>query len=225
MRGLIGCRLAIWASTCEPQSSPLRIALAACSFFVISGFLMCQILSKRLPLDASKCADFAYRRVKRIVPLYLLSILLVLVAAAAWFLQSFDYRSLYTKTLKPLVFAANMLSDQEVDYFHPVSALFYESSESLLCLFSKQFLTLAESRRSLRFLQASLEPRRRDSILYFRAGACRCTWSIAKLIVEARCSRRPHRRLLRLTSAFARQFRAHGAYKSRVAVCTRLCRL
>ena len=139
MRGLIGCRLAIWASTCEPQSSPLRIALAACSFFVISGFLMCQILSKRLPLDASKCADFAYRRVKRIVPLYLLSILLVLVAAAAWFLQSFDYRSLYTKTLKPLVFAANMLSDQEVDYFHPVSALFYESSESLLCLFSKQF--------------------------------------------------------------------------------------
>ena len=122
MRGLIGCRSAIWALTCEPQPPSLIIALAACSFFVISGFLMCQILSKRLPLDASKCADFAYRRIKRIVPLYLLSIFLVLVAAAAWFLFPFDYKLLWQEAFKPLVFVANMPDKGLRSYLDTASA-------------------------------------------------------------------------------------------------------
>ena len=56
-----------------------------------------------------QCADFAYRRrIKRILPLYLLSILLVLVAAASWFLFPLNYKMLRQDALKPLVFAANM---------------------------------------------------------------------------------------------------------------------
>ena len=82
---------------------------------------MCQILSKRLPLDAPKCADFAYRRVKRIMPLYLLSILLVLVAAATWFMFPLDYNFLCQETLKPLIFAANMPDKHAPQYLDTAS--------------------------------------------------------------------------------------------------------
>lgn len=82
---------------------------------------MAKILTRQLPLDASKCADFAARRLRRIVPLYLFTILVVLLMAAVWFLRPADCSRLVDETLKPLVFAANMPSADAVEYLHMVS--------------------------------------------------------------------------------------------------------
>ncbi|VDM54382.1 unnamed protein product [Angiostrongylus costaricensis] len=48
-------------------------------FFVLSGFLIAMILDRDDSLTKNVACEFYYRRIKRIVPLYLLVILLTLV--------------------------------------------------------------------------------------------------------------------------------------------------
>ncbi|KAI6185782.1 Acyl-transf-3 domain-containing protein [Aphelenchoides besseyi] len=86
-------------------------------FFVISGFLMCMLMSKKLPLDREKVLDFYFRRLKRIVPIYLFVILTVLVLSALWFVYPLDFGDLIEETMKPLVFMSNIASDEDADYF------------------------------------------------------------------------------------------------------------
>lgn len=62
------------------------------SFFVISGFLMSSIL-ERQQITKSVVLDFYYRRLKRILPLYLCMILAVL-AASALLMHPFEYAQL-----------------------------------------------------------------------------------------------------------------------------------
>ncbi|KAI6234267.1 Acyltransferase [Aphelenchoides fujianensis] len=77
-------------------------------FFGISGFLMATILSKQQPLDWTKFRAFYFRRVKRIVPVYLFVILLVLGTAGGFFLNPTDFHALFHEAAKPLLFVANI---------------------------------------------------------------------------------------------------------------------
>ncbi|KAI6173120.1 Acyltransferase [Aphelenchoides besseyi] len=73
-------------------------------FFVISGYLMCMLLSRYSQLDAAKILDFYFRRLKRIVPVYLFVILAVLLSAIYIFMYPFDYGDLFKEVRKPLFF-------------------------------------------------------------------------------------------------------------------------
>ncbi|KAI6204930.1 Acyltransferase [Aphelenchoides besseyi] len=86
-------------------------------FFVISGYLMCLLLSRYSQLDATKILDFYFRRLKRIVPVYLFVILAVLSSAIYLFMYPFDYGDLFKETRKPLLFAANIPNDEDDNYF------------------------------------------------------------------------------------------------------------
>ncbi|KAI6173169.1 hypothetical protein M3Y98_01053400 [Aphelenchoides besseyi] len=86
-------------------------------FFVISGYLMCLLLSRRLPIDWPKVSDFYFRRLKRIVPTYLFVIFIVLTAALV-FVCPIDYADLYNESIKPLFFASNIPSSTNNDYFN-----------------------------------------------------------------------------------------------------------
>ncbi|KAI6212698.1 Acyl-transf-3 domain-containing protein [Aphelenchoides besseyi] len=86
-------------------------------FFVISGYLMCSILSRHSNLTVEKVGDFYYRRVKRIVPIYLFVLWLILMAAVFRFIYPIDYSTLYSETVKPLMFIANIPDSTADDYF------------------------------------------------------------------------------------------------------------
>ncbi|KAI6216228.1 Acyltransferase [Aphelenchoides fujianensis] len=86
-------------------------------FFAISGFLMCALTSRQLPLSWAKVGDFYLRRARRILPLYLFVLLLVLAAAAAGLLYPLDFGALRDEALRPLVFAANVPDAAAEDYF------------------------------------------------------------------------------------------------------------
>ncbi|KAI6237962.1 Acyltransferase [Aphelenchoides besseyi] len=86
-------------------------------FFVISGYLMCLLMTRKLPMDREKVLDFYFRRLKRIVPIYLFVILIVLILSALWFVYPLDFGDLIGETTKPLVFMSNIASDEDADYF------------------------------------------------------------------------------------------------------------
>ncbi|KAI6185785.1 Acyl-transf-3 domain-containing protein [Aphelenchoides besseyi] len=86
-------------------------------FFVISGYLMCMLLSRHPNLTVNKIGDFYYRRVKRIVPIYLFVIWLILMAAVFRFIYPIDYSTLFGETVKPLMFIANIPDSTADDYF------------------------------------------------------------------------------------------------------------
>ncbi|KAI6209818.1 hypothetical protein M3Y96_00261600 [Aphelenchoides besseyi] len=101
-------------------------------FFVISGYLMCMLLSRYSQLDAAKILDFYFRRLKRIVPVYLFVILAVLLSAIYIFMYPFDYGDLFKEVRKPLFFAANIPNDEDDNYF----AQSNESRQYLMHLWS-----------------------------------------------------------------------------------------
>ncbi|KAI6204376.1 hypothetical protein M3Y94_00667200 [Aphelenchoides besseyi] len=93
-------------------------------FFVISGYLMCLILSRKRPINFSVCVEFYYRRVKRIVPLYYFVILIVLVALRR-LISPIEFMQLYTETIPALGFYSNIPNIREVTYFDISSKLYY----------------------------------------------------------------------------------------------------
>jgi peptidoglycan/LPS O-acetylase OafA/YrhL len=86
------------------------------SFFVISGYLMCSILTRKLPLDLQKVNIFYYQRLRRIVPVYLFVISSILLLAVFVFLHPVEYASLFKESLKPLIFRAN-IPEKTSNYF------------------------------------------------------------------------------------------------------------
>jgi peptidoglycan/LPS O-acetylase OafA/YrhL len=74
------------------------------------------LLSRNQPLILQHVIDFYFRRLKRILPVYLFTILLVFVAA--WFLLgATDYMIPYVEAKKPLLFVANWPVGNKTDYF------------------------------------------------------------------------------------------------------------
>lgn len=64
-------------------------------FFVISGFLMATLLDRQRPTKLA-ILNFYFRRLKRILPLYLTTILVILVVAVL-LMHPFDYSQLLGK--------------------------------------------------------------------------------------------------------------------------------
>uniref|UniRef100_A0A1I7TX92 Acyl_transf_3 domain-containing protein n=1 Tax=Caenorhabditis tropicalis TaxID=1561998 RepID=A0A1I7TX92_9PELO len=86
-------------------------------FFVLSGFLMCMLLTKTENMPVlSAFIHFYSRRFKRILPLYLLFILLTLVALYTIFPDSSLVQNQSSAT-KALIFVSNRPHTGEEDYF------------------------------------------------------------------------------------------------------------
>lgn len=81
---------------------------------------MCMILNKERPLNLVAVSDFYYRRIKRIVPLYMSVVFCVLLLALRE-LSPFDFKQLVEEAAPALCFYSNMLSSRETDYFDLVS--------------------------------------------------------------------------------------------------------
>lgn len=91
-------------------------------FFVISGFLMTNILIKKLENPQQKFSvwDFYLARAKRIAPALL--VLCIALLALGWFLlPPQDYRSLGMHTLTSVLFASNIQYWREAGYFDAAS--------------------------------------------------------------------------------------------------------
>ncbi|KAI6212696.1 hypothetical protein M3Y94_00058200 [Aphelenchoides besseyi] len=93
-------------------------------FFVISGYLMCLILSRKRPINLPVCVDFYYRRVKRIVPLYFTVILVVLVVLRH-VISPIEFTQLYEEAIPALGFYSNIPNMREAAYFDISSELYY----------------------------------------------------------------------------------------------------
>lgn len=131
-------------------------------FFVLSGYLMCMLLSRHEKIGVEHIFDFYFRRIKRIVPIYLFLILVFQLTAILWWLSLLDYNEVYTESIKPLFFVSNINSVS--DYFDR-NALFYKFFSHLWSLaVEMQFylivpflmIVLGLARISLRFLFITL---------------------------------------------------------------------
>ncbi|WKX88839.1 hypothetical protein Q1695_008460 [Nippostrongylus brasiliensis] len=89
-------------------------------FFVLSGYLMAMILDNEI--GSLNICDFYYRRVKRIVPMYLLVILLILWSCFFLFPESNLDLNLKA-VLPPLAFLSNLwhTEDESIEYFIELS--------------------------------------------------------------------------------------------------------
>lgn len=89
-------------------------------FFVISGFLMTQIIFKGLEGGSFSVWSFYLARAKRIVPALL--VLCAVLLLAGWFvLPAPDYRPLGTHALTSVLFASNIQYWREAGYFDTTS--------------------------------------------------------------------------------------------------------
>ncbi|KAH7704237.1 Protein OAC-24, partial [Aphelenchoides avenae] len=94
-------------------------------FFVLSGYLMAMILSACGKINLSTTAEFYYRRLKRIVPIYLLVVCSVLVASI-WIVRPPDYAQITHDALPAVGFVSNMADIlEEADYFDAVTKFRY----------------------------------------------------------------------------------------------------
>lgn len=86
-------------------------------FFVLSGFLMCMLLTKTTDMPVcSGILHFYSRRFKRILPLYLLFILLTVIALYTVFPDTAIFQNQSSAT-KALLFVSNRPHTGEEDYF------------------------------------------------------------------------------------------------------------
>ena len=85
-------------------------------FFVISGFLITSIIRTDLEAGRFHFGDFLYRRVRRLYPALMATLLLTLVAG--WFLfLPHRFAELATETLWSLLYVVNVYFWQNVNYF------------------------------------------------------------------------------------------------------------
>ncbi|MEM1361678.1 MAG: acyltransferase family protein [Pseudomonadota bacterium] len=85
-------------------------------FFVISGFLITAIIQTELAEDRFRLGQFLYRRVRRLYPALLATILLTLAAGWVLFLPH-EFRELATQTLWSLLYTINFYLWQNLNYF------------------------------------------------------------------------------------------------------------
>ncbi|KAI6177723.1 Acyl-transf-3 domain-containing protein [Aphelenchoides bicaudatus] len=75
-------------------------------FFVISGYLMIMLMSRKNELTLNASILFYYRRIKRIVPTYLFVITLTLLSCY-FLISEFEFDSLVSKATSSLFFYSN----------------------------------------------------------------------------------------------------------------------
>lgn len=88
-------------------------------FFVISGFLMAFLWSRNKSSSLNVFKQFYLRRIKRIVPIYLIIVAFVYVVGKFTLLES-DQVSLRRRALWSIVFLSNVGLFEEKDYFAQV---------------------------------------------------------------------------------------------------------
>ena len=87
-------------------------------FFVISGFLITGIMLREFQTDSFSIARFYERRVRRIFPALVVTIVLTLAVGAA-LLSPEKFANLGRSTLAVAVFASNMFFWKQSGYFGP----------------------------------------------------------------------------------------------------------
>jgi peptidoglycan/LPS O-acetylase OafA/YrhL len=85
-------------------------------FFVISGFLITQVIATRVEDDRFSLLDFYERRIRRIFPA-LLALVGASVAAAAILFLPLDFRGFGRNVVGVVLFASNLLFFKQTDYF------------------------------------------------------------------------------------------------------------
>ncbi|KAI6234883.1 O-acetyltransferase OatA [Aphelenchoides fujianensis] len=98
-----------------PQRFPLGF-LGVDMFFVISGYLMCMLLSRKSSLSLEDAGDFYYRRIKRIVPTYVFVVGATL-AGCLLLISRFEYKQLVDEAVPSLFFYSNFPSVHSAGYF------------------------------------------------------------------------------------------------------------
>ncbi|KAI6171484.1 Acyl-transf-3 domain-containing protein [Aphelenchoides bicaudatus] len=88
-------------------------------FFVISGYLMIMLLSREQSLKFSDILMFYYRRIKRIVPVYLFVVFITLISC--YFLTArLEYDQVVSESIPSLFFYSNFPFVHKFDYFNVV---------------------------------------------------------------------------------------------------------
>jgi peptidoglycan/LPS O-acetylase OafA/YrhL len=85
-------------------------------FFVISGFLICGIITREIDAGTFSFARFYARRAKRILPAAYVTILLTSVTSI-WFLDSIEMRSLTSQVAGALTYTINFVLWKQIGYF------------------------------------------------------------------------------------------------------------
>ncbi len=89
-------------------------------FFVISGFLMTQIISTKIASARFSLKDFYIARIKRIFPA-LSVVIIVLMAAGYFWLIPLDYKHMGEEARSAIFFVSNIFYSKKGGYFEPVS--------------------------------------------------------------------------------------------------------
>lgn len=118
-------QIQIWIFGSRYVSSGCRcLEQKCCRFFVISGYLIFMLLSRKRPIDASKTWDFYFRRVKRIVPIYLFIVATTLFAILH-LLSPIEFTQVVDESIPALAFYSNMPSSRPFKYFDISSKLYF----------------------------------------------------------------------------------------------------
>ncbi|MBE7638686.1 acyltransferase family protein [Sneathiella sp. P13V-1] len=89
-------------------------------FFVISGFLMTDIISTRISSGQFNLKDFYRARIQRILPALSIVVLALLVAGYFW-LTPLDYKHMGEEARSAMLFVSNSFYSNKGGYFDPVS--------------------------------------------------------------------------------------------------------
>ncbi|KAI6190909.1 Acyl-transf-3 domain-containing protein [Aphelenchoides bicaudatus] len=148
LRGLSVCAVALyhmWSSTFKNGYLGVDV------FFVISGFLMCSIL-ERQRLTRNIIVEFYFRRLRRILPPYLCTILIVLLFSAV-VLHQFEYAQLIGETFPSIFYFSNNPNVHAESYFDVHMSVFFFTHLWSLCVELQFYLVVPFIVYILQFLQ------------------------------------------------------------------------
>jgi len=91
-------------------------------FFVISGYLIASIISYKINNDNFSVIEFYERRVKRIAPIYLLIITILIPLSFIFFYPS-QIKDIAQSISASLLFVSNFFFYREIDYFNPFTEI------------------------------------------------------------------------------------------------------
>ncbi|GEP41150.1 acyltransferase family protein [Brevifollis gellanilyticus] len=126
-------------------------------FFVISGFVITRKIAPQIRAGRFSFRDFYWNRARRLLPVFLLALLTIWIAAW-WLLFPADLKSLASTTLAALLGLANYQFSRHLDYFapsletHPLLHLWSLAVEEQFYLFYPLLLVLVLRRQSIRWL-------------------------------------------------------------------------
>ncbi|KAI6170640.1 Acyl-transf-3 domain-containing protein [Aphelenchoides bicaudatus] len=102
-------------------------------FFVISGYLMIMLMSRKKELTLADTTLFYYRRIKRIVPTYIFVIVLTLIACY-FLISEFEFDQIVSESTSSLFFYSNFPFIHKFNYFDNKSKYrFFLHTWSLSC--------------------------------------------------------------------------------------------